>query len=141
VYTLSGYATWTVSAELLPREFAYIKEQLPAAVMWADPETLSEFVDSLKLMGEWDPLMDQAVRVLLSLQKPDGRWEPVDPEDEYDRYHATWCVMDALRSYELGRRGPDDAIILELLEKWAGQFDDGAPFEPMMDIGPKPDVP
>jgi hypothetical protein len=141
VYTLSGYAGWEVSAELLPREFAYIKEQFPVAVMWADPETLAEFIDSLKLMGEWDPLMDQAVLVLLSLQKPDGRWEPVEVEDEYDRYHATWCVMDALRSYRLGRRGPDDAIIMELLVKWARQFVDGAPFDPIMSIEPSAEVP
>jgi hypothetical protein len=141
VYTLSGYAGWTVPAELLPREFAYIKEQLPVALMWADPETLSEFIDSLKLMGEGDALIGQAVRVLLEMQKPDGRWEPVDVDDEYDRYHATWCVMDALRSYELGREGPGDALILDLLGKWARQFVDGAPFDPMMDIGPPEDIP
>ena len=141
MYTLSGYASWTVSADLLPREFAYIKEQLPAAVMWADPETLAEFIDSLKLMGEGDELMDQAVEVLMEIQKPDGRWEPVEPDDEYDRYHATWCVMDALRSYQLGREGPREVIILEMLRNWALQWVDGAPFEPMMDIGPKAVVP
>ena len=141
VYTLSGYASWTVPADLLPREFAYIKEELPVAVMWADPETLAEYVDSLKLMGEGDELIGPAIEVLLDIQKPDGRWEPVDVEDEYDRYHATWCVMDALRSYQLGRRGPDDFIIMEILENWAKQFVQGAPFWPMMDIGPTADIP
>ena len=141
VYTLSGYASWTVPSDLLPREFAYIKEQLPVAVMWADPETLAEYIDSLKLMGEGDELIGPGIAVLLELQKPDGRWEPVEPEDEYDRYHATWCVMDALRSYQLGREGPDDVIILELLNKWARQHVEGAPFEPMMDIRPTSDVP
>jgi len=141
VYTLSGYASWTVPADLLPREFAYIKEQLPVAVMWADPETLAEFIDSLKLMGEGDELIGPAVEVLLDIQKPDGRWEPVEPEDEYDRYHATWCVMDALRSYRLGREGPDESIVLELLKKWSRQHVEGAPFEPRMDIGTKAEVP
>lgn len=141
VYTLSGYGSWRVPAELLPREFAYIKDQLPLAVMWADPETLAEFVDSLKLMGEGDELIGPAVRVLLELQKPDGRWEPVDVEDEYDRYHATWCVMDALRSYRLEREGPEDPLIGQLLGKWARQFVDGEPFEPVMDIGAPEDVP
>ncbi len=141
VYTLSGYAGWRVPAELLPREFAYIKEQLPVALMWADPETLAEFLDSLKLMGEGDALMQPAVELLLSLQKPDGRWEPLDVEDEYDRYHATWCVMDALRSYHLVREGPGDAIASELLGKWARQFVAGEPFEPMMDIRASGDLP
>jgi hypothetical protein len=141
VYTLSGYASWTVPSDLLPREFAYIKEQLPVAVMWADPETLAEYIDSLKLMGEGDELIEPGIAALLEIQKPDGRWEPVEPDDEYDRYHATWCVMDALRTYELGREGPDEVIIQELLRKWAIQFVEGAPFSPMMDIGPKADVP
>ena len=87
------------------------------------------------------PLMDHSVEVLLALQKPDGRWEPVDPEDEYDRYHATWCVMDALRSYELGREGPEEGLIVGLLSRWARQLMLGEALEPAMDTMPFIDVP
>jgi hypothetical protein len=85
VYTISGYASWNIPVRLMGRELAYFRSQMPNALVWADPETLSEYVDSLKLFGYGpeDPDVAAGVAVLLAIQKPDGRWEPDDAEDEY----------------------------------------------------------
>lgn len=139
VYTLSGYATWYLPPELVPRELAYIRAQIVPAAMWADTETLAEYVDSLKVMGfdENDPDVRHGVEVLLAIQKPDGRWEPDEVEDEYDRYHATWCAMDALRSYDLAEGAePPHPAVLSLLRRWARQWRQGLPMQPRMDVEP-----
>ena len=121
-YTLSGYASWNIDGALLPREMAYIRRHMDRALAWADPETLAEYIDSLKLSGydEQDPDIAHGVDLLLAIQHEDGRWESLEPEDEYDRYHATWCVMDALRNYALdGPDGMPDARTQALLSSWA----------------------
>ena len=104
IYTLSGYASWNLTPWLVAREIRYLRRHFDTVLSWADPETLSEFIDCYKIcgLGENDAQVAQGVRVLLALQKvEDGRWEPQTVEDEYDRYHATWCAMDALRAYHL----------------------------------------
>jgi hypothetical protein len=139
IYTYSGYATRLIDPTLVPRELEYIREQMPAALVWADPETLSEYVDSLQLMGygREDPDVEAGIEVLLAIQKPDGRWEPEDPDDEYDRYHATWCAMDALRSYAPDTElGPEDSLVKELLDRWAAQGKAGMAMDPAVPIGP-----
>lgn len=126
VYTLSGYASWSVPLQFLPREYEYIRSIMPETLMWADPETLSEFVDSLKLLGfnHSDEHIAHGINLLLSLQKPDGRWEPEEVEDEYDRYHATWCAMDALRDYDLVvlNQFSQSWLVKKLLENWSYQY-------------------
>ena len=139
VYTLSGYATCLLDPNLVPRELDYIHDEFPHALAWGDPETLSEFIDSLLLTGSppKDSRVQAGIEVLLALQKSDGRWEPVDPEEEYDRYHATWCVMDALRTYEkLACTGPEDGYTRRLLEGWAGQYKNGERFSPCLQVEP-----
>ncbi len=138
VYTLTGYATWNAPARALDREVAYIRAHMADALIWADPETLSEYVDSLKLVGfgPQDPDVAAGEAVLLAIQRPDGRWIPDEVEDEYDRYHATWCAMDALVDYALpgGDRLPDP-VTAWVLGRWAS---DGAGEDrvvPWMPIG------
>ncbi len=141
VYTLSGYASWNVPARLLGREREHIRANMAHALTWADTETLAEFVDSLKLMGYGVEDRDVAagLRLLLALQQPDGRWQPAEPQDEYDRYHATWCAMDALRAYRLA--GPDrlpDPVTAWVLERWAAARAAGRPLQPWMPVAPDP---
>jgi len=137
IYTWSGYASWLLEVELMPRELDYIRAHIQGALMWADPETLSEYVDSLQLMGfgREDPDVAAGIEVLLATQKPDGRWEPDEVEDEYDRYHSTWCAMDALREYKIGGQlGPRDILVKRLLKIWADQYRDGLVFDPALEI-------
>ena len=139
VYTVSGYATWNVAAGVMPREVEYIRTWMGYALAWADPETLAEYVDSLRLFGygPGDPDVAAGVEVLLAIQKADGRWEPLEVEDEYDRYHATWCAMDALRSYDLeGGDGVADLLTGRVLEEWARRYGAGEELRPWMPIGP-----
>jgi hypothetical protein len=141
VYTLSGYASWNVPARLLGREREHIRANMAHALTWADTETLAEFVDSLKLMGFGIEDRDVAagMRLLLALQLADGRWQPAEPQDEYDRYHATWCAMDALRAYRLA--GPDrlpDPVTGWVLERWAAARAAGRPLEPWMPVASDP---
>ncbi|MBN2497597.1 MAG: hypothetical protein JXR96_23595 [Deltaproteobacteria bacterium] len=138
VYTVSGYASWNVSPRLLPRELDFIRAWMPYALEWADPETLAEYVDSLRILGFGpdDPDVAAGVDLLLALQKIDGRWEPERAEDEYDRYHATWCAMDALRDYALGSDGTPDQRSAELLRTWAEQYRHGQPFSDSLELGP-----
>lgn len=120
IYTLSGYASWHLDESLVDREEKYIRRYFSYALWWADAETLAEYIDSLKLMGYGpeDEQIRAGVELLLATQKLDGHWEPEDVEDEYDRYHATWCAMDALRSYELlGRNKLPDPVSRWVLEK------------------------
>lgn len=122
VYTLTGYATWNAPVRALERERAYIRTHMADALVWADPETLSEYVDSLKLVGfgPYDRDVAAGEAILLAIQKPDGRWAPDEVEDEYDRYHATWCAMDALVDYELpGRDRLPDPVTGWVLEQFA----------------------
>ncbi len=145
VYTLSGYASWLLDPALVPRELDYIRGCFAASLMWADPETLSEFTDSLRLLGygRSDPDVAAGTELLLELQLPDGSWQPVEPEDEYDRYHATWCAMDALRNYGAAEveAGPQDDQSIRLLSQWARQYKQGLPIDPMLRVTVKAGTP
>jgi hypothetical protein len=137
IYTLSGYASWSLDARWLPREEAYLLGNLDRALAWADPESVAEYTDSLLILGHdpTAPPLRQARRLLLALQRPDGRWEPEGADDEYDRYHATWCAMDALREYafEGGDRLPD-ALTARVVLAWADQVGAGLPLDPWMPV-------
>jgi hypothetical protein len=66
-----------------------------------DPETMGEFLDTLKSFGlpEDHPLIVKGLSYLLSHQNPDGSWGDVEAEDIYERYHPTWTAIDGLREY------------------------------------------
>ncbi len=101
IYTLNDYNRYLLSPEWLPEEYQYLKTNLEEAVRLQDPETLGEFMDTLRDFGmtERDPLIRLGVDYALSKQNPDGSWgDPNDP-DIYDRYHSTWTAMDGLREY------------------------------------------
>jgi hypothetical protein len=107
IYTLNDYNRYLLSPEWLPQEFQYLKTNLEEAVKLEDPETLGEFLDTLRDFGmtEQSPLIRVGVEYVLSKQNPDGSWgDPSDP-DIYNRYHSTWTAIDGLREYAWqGRR-------------------------------------
>ena len=101
VYTLNDYNRYLLSPAWLPEEFQYLKTNLEAAVRMQDPETVGEFLDTLRDFGmtEQDALIRTGVDYVLSKQNADGSWgDPADP-DIYHRYHSTWTAVDGLREY------------------------------------------
>jgi hypothetical protein len=101
IYTLNDYNRYLLSPEWLPQEFQYLKTNLEETVKLQDPETLGEFLDTLRDFGmtERDPLIRAGVDYVLSKQNPDGSWGDLTDPDVYTRYHSTWTAIDGLRQY------------------------------------------
>ena len=107
VYTLNSYSRYQLSPRWLPAEYSFLKQNLTRAIVMDDPETMGEFLDTLKAFGlaEDHPLIRKGVDFLLATQNADGSWGDVDAEDIYQRYHPTWTAIDGLREYAWrGRR-------------------------------------
>jgi hypothetical protein len=101
VYTLNDYSLYRLSPAWLPHEYKFLKNNLSQAIVMEDPETMGEFLDSLKSFGlsEDHPLVIKGTRFLLTQQNADGSWGDLDAEDVYGRYHPTWTAIDGLREY------------------------------------------
>jgi hypothetical protein len=119
VYTLNDYNHYLVSRDLLPHEFAYLKRNLPEAITLNDPETMGEFLDSLKSFGM--TISDQQIRTgityLLDTQRSDGTWSPPDEKDRYTLYHAAWTGIDGLKDCRWTGQGLSFPELHPLLEK------------------------
>ena len=106
-YTLNSYSCYRLSPHWLPFEYSFLKRNLTQAIVRQDPETMGEFLDSLKSFGlaENHPLILKGVNYLLATQNPDGSWGDIEAEEIYQRYHPTWTAVDGLREYAwLGTR-------------------------------------
>lgn len=103
VYTLNDYSCYDLSPDWLPDEYSFLKRSLKQAIVMEDPETMGEFLDSLKAFGlsEDHPLIVKGMTYLLSEQNADGSWGDLEAEDTYERYHPTWTAIDGLREYAL----------------------------------------
>jgi hypothetical protein len=101
IYTMNDYGTWRLRPEWLPAEHAFLRENLTTMVKLRDPETMGEFLDTLKAFGmaNDDPLMRTGVEFILSTQNRDGSWGNATDKDVYQRYHPTWTAVDGLRDY------------------------------------------
>jgi hypothetical protein len=101
IYTLNNYNRYLLSPEWLPQEFQYLKTNLEETVKLQDPETLGEFLDTLRVFGmtERDALIRTGVEYVLSKQNADGSWGDLKDPDVYNRYHSTWTAIDGLREY------------------------------------------
>ena len=101
IYTLNNYGMYRLSPAWLPQEYRYLKENLQEAVKEEDPETLGEFLDTLRAFGltDSDPLIRTGVAYVLSKQNADGSWGDPNDNDVYNRYHSTWTAIDGLRLY------------------------------------------
>jgi len=105
VYTYDDYSQNRVSRDCFPQEFAHLRANLRRAIEEKDPETMGEYLDSLRSFGL--DFSDDLIRVgfdyLLSVQNPDGSWGDMRDPNAYGRYHPTWTAIDGLRDYRWNR--------------------------------------
>jgi hypothetical protein len=99
VYTLNDYNLYVLPHDILPEELAYMKQNLGEAIAMHDPETMGEFLDTLKGFGldNSDPVIRTGITYLLDTQRPDGTWGPAGEKDFYNLYHAAWTAIDGLK--------------------------------------------
>ena len=108
VYTSNDYSEFRLSPACFPAEFEHLKANLRQAVVERDPETMGEYLDSLRSFGM--DFQDAPIRdgfdFLLSAQNSDGSWGDSQDPDAYGRYHPTWTAIDGLRDYRWTRMLP-----------------------------------
>ena len=112
VYTYNDYSQFKLSPQCFPDELAHLKANLRQAVVEKDPETMGEYLDSLRSFGLTfgDDLIRAGFEYLLSIQNKDGSWGNVKDADPYGRYHPTWTAIDGLRDYRWTRVLPCPAF-------------------------------
>ena len=99
----SDFQSCTLSAgevvALLPQEFTYLKENLGEAIALHDPETMGEFLDTLKSFGlnGSDEVIRTGITYLLDTQRADGTWSDPKEKDPYTLYHSAWTAIDGLK--------------------------------------------
>jgi len=101
VYTLNDYSAWRLRPQWLPDEFGFLKSNLRQLLAGNDPETLGEFLETLRSFGvtENDADMRAGVEFLLARQNDDGSWGDRNSPSIYTRYHTTWTAMNGLMDY------------------------------------------
>ncbi len=99
VYTLNDYGQHLLPRDLLPQEYSFLKRNLREAVALHDPETMGEFLDSLKSFGltTSDEVIRTGMSYLLRAQRPDGTWSAPNQKDPYTLYHSAWTGIDGLK--------------------------------------------
>jgi hypothetical protein len=117
VYTLNDYGRYLLPRDLLPDEFSYLKRNLSDAIALDDPETMGEFLDSLKSFGL--PTSDATIRTgisyLLDHQRADGTW--TSATDVYTLYHSAWTGIDGLKDCRWRGEGLSFPELRPLLEQ------------------------
>jgi hypothetical protein len=108
VYTYNSYSRYKVSRECFPEEFAHLEANLRQAALDQDPETMGEYLDSLRAFGLdfGSGMIRTGFEYLLADQNRDGSWGDVEDPSVYGRYHPTWTAIDGLREYRWGRALP-----------------------------------
>lgn len=101
IYTLNSYSRYQLMPCWLSAEYSFLKQNLTQAIAREDPETMGEFLDTLKSFGlaENHGLIRKGISYLLRTQNSDGSWGDNDADDIYNRYHPTWTAIDGLREY------------------------------------------
>ena len=103
----NDYGRYLLPRDLLPTEFAYLKENLGEAIALHDPETMGEFLDRreelrLEWVGRSEP---HGKTYLLDTQRADGTWSGPGDKDVYTLYHSAVDAILRLEGLPLaGRR-------------------------------------
>jgi len=108
VYTLNDYGKYRLHPKWLPEEFEFLKANLDYVLAANDPETMGEFLDTLKSFGltQDDPLIRKGMSFVLSRQRRDGSWGDIDKTDPdpYTPYHSTWTAINGLMDYSFAEQ-------------------------------------
>jgi hypothetical protein len=101
VYTLNQYGVYRLPPDCLAPEFAYLRDNVYEAIAVHDPETMGEYMDTLRSFGFTlaDPLLQTGIEYLLHTRNRDGSWGTVKNGGVYPLYHPTWTAIDGLREY------------------------------------------
>lgn len=101
VYTLNDYNAYRLRPEWLGQEYDFLRANLQHMVAANDPETMGEFLDTLKSFGltQTDPLIQTGMAFVLSRQDGNGSWGDAGNRDVYHRYHSTWTAINGLMDY------------------------------------------
>jgi hypothetical protein len=101
VYTLNDYNAFRLRPEWLSEEYEFLRANLRHMITANDPETMGEFLDTLRSFGltQADPLIQTGMAFLLERQDPDGSWGDAGDRDVYHRYHSTWTGINGLMDY------------------------------------------
>jgi hypothetical protein len=108
IYTYNDYSQNRVSAGCFPQELSQLRDNLHHAATDGDPETMGEYLDSLRAFGLnfSEPEIRAGFEYLLSSQNSDGSWGDLKDPNPYGRYHPTWTAVDGLRDYRWTRTLP-----------------------------------
>lgn len=119
VYTLNDYGQHLLPRDLLPQEYSFLKRNLREAIALHDPETMGEFLDSLKSFGlnTSDEVIRTGISYLLSTQRPDGTWSAPNEKDSYTLYHSAWTGIDGLKDCRWQGQGLSFPELRPLLER------------------------
>jgi hypothetical protein len=107
VYTFNDYNAYRLQPDWLREEYEFLRANLRHMIALNDPETMGEFLDTLKSFGlaQTDPLIRAGMEFVLSRQDADGSWGDAGDRDVYHRYHSTWTGINGLMDYAwLGER-------------------------------------
>jgi hypothetical protein len=113
VYTLNDYGVHRVPKAALEPEYQYLHENLPRAIQLEDPETMGEFLDTLKAFGATmdDPMIRLGTAYLLDTQRPDGTWSAPGETDAYTLYHSAWTGIGGLMGSRWQGYGPAVSLL------------------------------
>ena len=89
-----------------------------------DPETMGEFLDTLKSFGlsEDHSLIQTGVNFLLATQNEDGSWGDTEADDIYQRHHPTCTAIDGLREYRWHGKRLSFPELKPQLKAWAKEY-------------------
>jgi Fe-S-cluster containining protein len=122
VYTINDYGRYQIPPAWLPAEYAFLRDQMEAAISLDDPDMIGEFLDALMGFGMSDrhPVLRRGIDYLLARQNPDGSWgdASADTASSWLQFHATWTAIDGLRAFAWQGEGVSLPDVKQVMLQW-----------------------